>query len=86
MSGLNVEHIWHKFGDRMLLRDIALQLQAGECCCLLGKSDSGKSINTAAFKKVLLVISGVLAAGAADTVKQRTGNNKKTVAVTMKNI
>ena len=43
MSGLNVEHIWHKFGDRMLLRDIALKLQAGECCCLLGKSDSGKS-------------------------------------------
>ena len=43
MEGVICEHIWHKYGERMLLRDIILPLQPGSILCLLGGEGEGKT-------------------------------------------
>ena len=43
MAGLTVERISHRFGDRLAIRDLSLQIADGEIVCLLGPSGCGKS-------------------------------------------
>jgi len=40
---LKLRHIYHRYGDQLLLQDVSLQVQAGEIVALLGPSGSGKS-------------------------------------------
>ncbi|NCP39700.1 MAG: ABC transporter, partial [Rhodoferax sp.] len=33
---LKLRHIYHRYGDQLLLQDVSLQVQAGEIVALLG--------------------------------------------------
>lgn len=43
MSVIKVEHIYKKFGDVEVLKDINLEVAKGEVICIIGPSGSGKS-------------------------------------------
>ncbi|MCI8336927.1 MAG: amino acid ABC transporter ATP-binding protein [Peptococcaceae bacterium] len=43
MSVIKVEHIYKKFGDVEVLKDINLEVEKGEVICIIGPSGSGKS-------------------------------------------
>ena len=60
MQGVICSHIWHKHGERMLLRDITLPLQEGRILCLLGKQSSGKSTLLSILAGTLTPASGAV--------------------------
>ena len=39
-----LQHVSKSFGNRSILRDVSLQVRAGETLCLLGRSGTGKSV------------------------------------------
>lgn len=43
MSLLSLQHVRKSFGDNVVLRDVSLEVEPGECIVLIGASGSGKS-------------------------------------------
>ena len=39
-----LQHVSKSFGERPILRDLSLQVRAGEALCILGRSGTGKSV------------------------------------------
>ena len=42
-SFVDVEHVWKRFGDNQVLRDVSLKVGLHDVVCLIGASGSGKS-------------------------------------------
>ena len=52
MSILNVEHLTHGFGDRVILDDVSFRLLKGEHIGLVGANGEGKSTFLNCFSHV----------------------------------
>src|ERR1051326_7042457 len=55
--------IWKAFGETQALRDVSLEVQAGECHGLVGRNGAGKSTLVAAFTGLLRPDRGVVRFG-----------------------
>ena len=46
---ISLEHVSKSFGEKHVLRDVSLPIREGEAVCLLGRSGTGKSVDTQAY-------------------------------------
>jgi phospholipid/cholesterol/gamma-HCH transport system ATP-binding protein len=43
-AAIQLDHVTKAFGDRVVLDDVSLDVAAGTCACVLGRSGTGKSV------------------------------------------
>ncbi len=77
---IEIEHVAKRYGDRAVVDDLSLSVDAGEFCVLLGSSGCGKSTTLRMINRLTAIDAGSIRVGgedvariAAETLRRRIG-------------
>src|SRR6202140_3196127 len=58
MAMVSMEHVRKRFGKNEVLKDISLEVDPGEVCCIIGPSGSGKSTVLRCINRLVTIDGG----------------------------